>query len=181
MSTQTGQELARTRWDTHASGEAFDRKKSPYLTERGPAIYCAAGDVRDRWNDSGWLARWGACTGAAGLCPGARSVYLLVAGGGSEQSLKHPSRAAPCPFIGARCLVEPLLSLSSDSRATLCACDGRNAPQRFFEQSWFLDLGFIGRGAITHPRSILSLLKIHSNAHRWPHCAGSTSSFRSTG
>ena len=33
-STQTGQELARTRWDTHASGEAFDRKKSPYLTER---------------------------------------------------------------------------------------------------------------------------------------------------
>jgi uncharacterized protein len=34
MSTQTGQELARTRWDTHASGEAFDRKKSPYLTER---------------------------------------------------------------------------------------------------------------------------------------------------
>src|SRR5947199_10620358 len=34
MSTQAGQELARTRWDTHASGEAFDRKKSPYLTER---------------------------------------------------------------------------------------------------------------------------------------------------
>jgi uncharacterized protein len=34
MSTQTGQELARTRWGTHASGEAFDRKKSPYLTER---------------------------------------------------------------------------------------------------------------------------------------------------
>ena len=34
MSTQTGQELARTRWDTHASGEAFDRKKLPYLTER---------------------------------------------------------------------------------------------------------------------------------------------------
>jgi uncharacterized protein len=34
MNTQTGQELARTRWDTHASGEAFDRKKSPYLTER---------------------------------------------------------------------------------------------------------------------------------------------------
>src|SRR5215471_17950357 len=34
MSTQTGQELARTRWDTHASGEAFDRKKSPYLRER---------------------------------------------------------------------------------------------------------------------------------------------------
>lgn len=34
MSTQTGQELARTRWGTHESGEAFDRKKSPYLTER---------------------------------------------------------------------------------------------------------------------------------------------------
>jgi uncharacterized protein len=33
-STQTGQELARTRWDTHASGKAFDRKKSPNLTER---------------------------------------------------------------------------------------------------------------------------------------------------
>ena len=34
MSAQTGQELARTRWGTHESGEAFDRKKSPYLTER---------------------------------------------------------------------------------------------------------------------------------------------------
>jgi predicted pyridoxine 5'-phosphate oxidase superfamily flavin-nucleotide-binding protein len=32
-STQSGQDLARTRWDTRASGEAFDRKKSPYLTE----------------------------------------------------------------------------------------------------------------------------------------------------
>ncbi len=31
---QTGQQLARTRWGTHESGEAFDRKKSPYLTER---------------------------------------------------------------------------------------------------------------------------------------------------
>lgn len=31
---QTGQQLARTRWDTHESGEAFDRKKSPYLTEQ---------------------------------------------------------------------------------------------------------------------------------------------------
>jgi predicted pyridoxine 5'-phosphate oxidase superfamily flavin-nucleotide-binding protein len=29
-----GQQLARTRWDTHASGEAFDQKKKPYLTEQ---------------------------------------------------------------------------------------------------------------------------------------------------
>src|SRR6266480_6536800 len=38
MSTQThshvGQHLARTRWGTHESGAAFDRKKTPYLTER---------------------------------------------------------------------------------------------------------------------------------------------------
>lgn len=31
---QTGQQLARTIWGTHESGEAFDRKKSPFLTER---------------------------------------------------------------------------------------------------------------------------------------------------
>src|SRR6266567_3622546 len=29
----TGQQEARTRWGTHASGAAFDRKKTPYLTE----------------------------------------------------------------------------------------------------------------------------------------------------
>ena len=29
-----GQQHARTRWRTHASGEAFDRKKKPYLTEQ---------------------------------------------------------------------------------------------------------------------------------------------------
>ncbi len=29
-----GQEEARTRWGTHASGTAFDRKKTPYLTEQ---------------------------------------------------------------------------------------------------------------------------------------------------
>lgn len=37
MSTQTflptGQHQARTRWKTHASGAAFDQKKTPYLTE----------------------------------------------------------------------------------------------------------------------------------------------------
>jgi hypothetical protein len=30
----TGQHQARTQWGTHASGEAFDRKKTPYLTEQ---------------------------------------------------------------------------------------------------------------------------------------------------
>ncbi len=38
MSTQAflhvGQHQARTRWGTHASGAAFDRKKTPYLTQR---------------------------------------------------------------------------------------------------------------------------------------------------
>ncbi|MDQ6661895.1 MAG: pyridoxamine 5'-phosphate oxidase family protein, partial [Chloroflexota bacterium] len=29
-----GQQLARTRWNTHESGAAFDRKKTPYLTEQ---------------------------------------------------------------------------------------------------------------------------------------------------
>ncbi|MBV8822784.1 MAG: pyridoxamine 5'-phosphate oxidase family protein [Ktedonobacteraceae bacterium] len=33
-SLPAGQEQARTRWNTHVSGEAFDRKKSPYLTEQ---------------------------------------------------------------------------------------------------------------------------------------------------
>src|SRR3989442_1246968 len=30
----TGQQQARTRWGTHASGEAFDRKKKSYLSEQ---------------------------------------------------------------------------------------------------------------------------------------------------
>jgi hypothetical protein len=34
MSLPAGQEQARTRWKTHTSGAAFDRKKSPYLTEQ---------------------------------------------------------------------------------------------------------------------------------------------------
>ena len=33
-SLPAGQEQARTRWNTHVSGEAFDRKKSSYLTEQ---------------------------------------------------------------------------------------------------------------------------------------------------
>jgi hypothetical protein len=33
-SIPAGQQQARTRWGTHASGEAFDRKKFPYLTEQ---------------------------------------------------------------------------------------------------------------------------------------------------
>src|SRR5947209_18019719 len=33
ISEPTGQYTARTRWGTHASGAAFDRKKTPYLTE----------------------------------------------------------------------------------------------------------------------------------------------------
>lgn len=32
-SNQAGQQYARTRWNTHESGAAFDRKKTPYLTE----------------------------------------------------------------------------------------------------------------------------------------------------
>lgn len=40
MSTQTlsGQYRARTLWETHASGAAFDRKKTPSLTERAHAF-----------------------------------------------------------------------------------------------------------------------------------------------
>jgi hypothetical protein len=34
VSIPHGQQLARTRWNTHASGEAFDQKKQPYLTDR---------------------------------------------------------------------------------------------------------------------------------------------------
>ncbi len=34
VSLPIGQQQARTRWGTHASGEAFDRKKKPYLTEQ---------------------------------------------------------------------------------------------------------------------------------------------------
>jgi hypothetical protein len=33
-----GQHLARTYWGTHASGAAFDRKKTPYLTEQAQAF-----------------------------------------------------------------------------------------------------------------------------------------------
>jgi hypothetical protein len=33
-----GQHLARTRWGTHASGMAFDRKKTSYLTEQAQAF-----------------------------------------------------------------------------------------------------------------------------------------------
>src|SRR5437870_1370647 len=33
VSLPVGQQQARTRWGTHASGEAFDKKKKPYLTE----------------------------------------------------------------------------------------------------------------------------------------------------
>src|SRR5947207_2857515 len=33
FSVPTGQDTARTRWGTHSSGAAFDRKKTPYLTE----------------------------------------------------------------------------------------------------------------------------------------------------
>ena len=33
-SLHVGQDLARTRWETHQSGAAFDKKKTPYLTER---------------------------------------------------------------------------------------------------------------------------------------------------
>ena len=41
MSTEiflTGQHQARTRWKTHTSGAAFDRKKTPYLTEHAQAF-----------------------------------------------------------------------------------------------------------------------------------------------
>src|SRR5437588_8614020 len=34
VSISSGQQEARTRWGTHASGAAFDCKKSPYLTEQ---------------------------------------------------------------------------------------------------------------------------------------------------
>lgn len=34
ISLPVGQEQARTRWGTHESGAAFDRKKTPYLTEQ---------------------------------------------------------------------------------------------------------------------------------------------------
>ena len=34
LSLPSGQQQARSRWGTHASGEAFDRKKSVYLTEQ---------------------------------------------------------------------------------------------------------------------------------------------------
>ncbi len=33
-----GQHQARTYWGTHASGAAFDRKKTPYLTEQAQAF-----------------------------------------------------------------------------------------------------------------------------------------------
>lgn len=38
-----GQQQARTRWNTHASGEAFDRKKSVYLTEQARAFIAQQG------------------------------------------------------------------------------------------------------------------------------------------
>jgi hypothetical protein len=34
LSLPAGQQEARTRWNTHASGAEFDRKKTPYLTEK---------------------------------------------------------------------------------------------------------------------------------------------------
>jgi hypothetical protein len=33
VSLPVGQQQARTHWGTHASGEAFDKKKKPYLTQ----------------------------------------------------------------------------------------------------------------------------------------------------
>ena len=37
-STLTGRQIARTRWDTHASAEAFDRKKSDFLTPQAQSF-----------------------------------------------------------------------------------------------------------------------------------------------
>ncbi len=38
ISLPTGQQRARTRWGTHESGAAFDRKKRPYLSEQAQAF-----------------------------------------------------------------------------------------------------------------------------------------------
>ncbi len=56
-----GQQQARTRWGTHASGEAFDRKKSSYLTEQAQEflaqqVFCVVAGLDSHNELSGRLA-----------------------------------------------------------------------------------------------------------------------------
>lgn len=56
-----GQHLARTRWGTHASGMAFDRKKTSFLTERAQAFiversFCVLAGLGPQNEVSGLLA-----------------------------------------------------------------------------------------------------------------------------
>ncbi len=56
-----GQQQARTRWGTHVSGAAFDRKKTPYLTEQAQAfiaqqMFCVLAGLGPHHEPSGLLA-----------------------------------------------------------------------------------------------------------------------------